>query len=105
MNRIRSLFALLLRALRLSSGRHGTGNGVACKHTELHADVPSVRPTVRVSGPVLRGEDVGHVRPYLVAFERQQKENRQRERRRALLLALDGIDVGPRVIHGVKVAV
>lgn len=33
------------------------------------------------------------VRPYLIAHE-------QRMRRRALVLALDGIDVGPWVIHG-----
>ncbi|ATW49696.1 hypothetical protein [Streptomyces peucetius] len=45
-----------------------------------------------------REEDVLHrsahpARPYLVAHE-------QRSRRRALALALDGIDVGPEVIHG-----
>jgi hypothetical protein len=36
------------------------------------------------------------IRPYLVAHE-------QRMRRRALVLALDGIDVGPWVIHGHRV--
>ncbi len=36
------------------------------------------------------------VRPYLIAHE-------QRMRRRALVLALDGIDVGPQVIHGHRV--
>ncbi len=36
------------------------------------------------------------VRPYLVAYEQQ-------ERRTALALALDGIDVGPYIIHGVPV--
>lgn len=36
------------------------------------------------------------VRPYLVAHE-------QRSRRTALALALDGIDVRPRVIHGHRV--
>ncbi|MFD0072966.1 hypothetical protein ACFVIY_11055 [Streptomyces sp. NPDC127166] len=36
------------------------------------------------------------VRPYLVVHE-------QRSRRRALALALDGIDVGPWVIHGHRV--
>ncbi|MEW2635202.1 hypothetical protein AB0903_27050 [Streptomyces sp. NPDC048389] len=45
-----------------------------------------------------REDDVLHrsayrVRPYLVAHE-------QRSRRRALALALDGIDIGPWVIHG-----
>lgn len=36
------------------------------------------------------------VRPYVIAHE-------QRMRRRALELALDGIDVGPRVIHGHRI--
>ncbi|OEU96344.1 hypothetical protein [Streptomyces oceani] len=36
------------------------------------------------------------VRPYLLAWERQ-------ERRTALELALDGVDTGPWVIHGHRV--
>ncbi|MGX4691250.1 hypothetical protein [Streptomyces sp. JNUCC 63] len=40
------------------------------------------------------------VRPYLLAHERWQ---RQTERRAALVLALEGIDVGPWVIHGHRV--
>jgi hypothetical protein len=54
----------------------------------------------------LDGSAVALVRPYLVAYEqREQRRERalQRERRRALLLALDGVDVGPDVIHGVRV--
>lgn len=40
------------------------------------------------------------VRPYLLAHERQQ---RQTERRAALVLALEGIDIGPWVIHGHRI--
>ncbi|MGW7521416.1 hypothetical protein ACWGJ2_38195 [Streptomyces sp. NPDC054796] len=40
------------------------------------------------------------VRPYYVAYETAQA---QRERRTALALALDGVDVGPWLIHGVPV--
>ncbi|MET8247331.1 hypothetical protein ABZV31_24650 [Streptomyces sp. NPDC005202] len=40
------------------------------------------------------------VRPYLLAHERRQQ---QLERRAALVLALDGIDVGPWVIHGHRI--
>lgn len=58
-------------------------------------------PRVRV--PLLRGEDSALVRPYLVAFERQEKAREQRARRRALFLAVHGVDVGPLVIHGVVV--
>lgn len=47
-------------------------------------------------GPVIDADSQPLVRPYLVAYEQQQ-------RRRALELALDGIDVGPCVIHGVPV--
>ncbi|MFP1625783.1 hypothetical protein ACLB9X_11545 [Streptomyces sp. 5K101] len=45
-------------------------------------------PVFNPSGPF--------VRPYLVAHEQQ-------ERRNALELALDGVDVGPWVIHGHEV--
>ncbi|MFJ2441360.1 hypothetical protein ACIOWG_13070 [Streptomyces sp. NPDC087658] len=39
-------------------------------------------------------------------YERRQRvENRRRrQRRRALWLAVHGVDVGPRVIHGMEVA-
>ncbi|MGW6274634.1 hypothetical protein [Streptomyces sp. NPDC055060] len=63
-------------------------------------DAPT-RPLPR--GPVLRGEDIGLVRPYLVAFEQRQEERRQRGRRRALWLAVHGVDVGPCLIHGMEV--
>ncbi|MER5259165.1 MULTISPECIES: hypothetical protein [unclassified Streptomyces] len=94
---IARIFESLLRILRPSAGRHRT--------PELPLPVPSVdappRPLPRV--PVLRGEDIGLVRPYLVAFERRQKERRQRARRRELWLAVHGVDIGPRLIHGVEV--
>ncbi|MDQ0943391.1 hypothetical protein [Streptomyces sp. V1I1] len=45
-----------------------------------------------------RGEDSPLVRPYLVAHERQQQAMR-----RALWLAVHGVDIGPRPIHGVQV--
>lgn len=51
----------------------------------------------------LRGEDTALVRPYLLAHERSEEMRRQRARRRALWLAVHGVDVGPRVIHGMAV--
>jgi hypothetical protein len=55
----------------------------------------------------LHGEDHSLVRPYLIAHEQRQAQReearRQRGRRRALWLAVHGIDIGPRVIHGVEV--
>ncbi|MFF4697132.1 hypothetical protein [Streptomyces chattanoogensis] len=53
--------------------------------------------------PVLCGEGIGLVRPYLIAHERREKQRQQRARRRALWLAAYGIDAGPRWIHGVEV--
>ncbi|MEU3045331.1 hypothetical protein ABZ705_02185 [Streptomyces sp. NPDC006984] len=55
----------------------------------------------------LRGEGSPLVRPYLLAHERREAQaqaRRQRARRRALRLAVHGIDIGPRVIHGREVA-
>ncbi|MEU3143612.1 MULTISPECIES: hypothetical protein [unclassified Streptomyces] len=46
------------------------------------------------------GDAGPRVRPYLLAHERRQ---RQQVRRTALVLALDGIDIGPWVIHGHRV--
>ncbi|MGW1494718.1 hypothetical protein [Streptomyces sp. NPDC002402] len=43
------------------------------------------------------------IRPYLVAHERRTEAQRQRARRRAVWLAVHGVDVGPRLIHGVEV--
>ncbi|MEU8906408.1 hypothetical protein [Streptomyces mirabilis] len=50
----------------------------------------------RRAHPVAEPEPPSRIRPYLVAHE-------QRSRRTALALALDGIDVGPEVIHGHRV--
>jgi hypothetical protein len=55
--------------------------------------------------PLLRGEDTALVRPYVLAHEASREEvRRQRARRRTLWLAVHGVDLGPRVIHGVEVA-
>ncbi|WP_030667817.1 hypothetical protein [Streptomyces cellulosae] len=53
-----------------------------------------LRSRRRTAAPARR--PASRIRPYLVAHE-------QRMRRRALVLALDGIDVGPLVIHGHRI--
>ncbi|MDI3386519.1 hypothetical protein QIS99_09880 [Streptomyces sp. B-S-A8] len=75
---------------------------------------PVAAPVVRI--PVLRGEDSPLVRPYVIAHERREEQQRrrqeeqwqellrQRARRRELWLALLGVDIGPRLIHGVEVS-
>ncbi|MFC9507287.1 hypothetical protein [Streptomyces sp. NPDC057002] len=52
----------------------------------------------------LRGEDNALVRPYLVAHERREEARRRQARRRGLRIAVHGIDIAPRVIHGVEAA-
>jgi len=87
----------LLRLLLPGPGRHRSPNpspGAPLDAVTVH--LPRV--------PAVRGEDIGLVRPYLVAHERRQEEQRQRARRRALWLAVHGVDIGPRLIHGVEVA-
>ncbi|QGZ49049.1 hypothetical protein GPZ77_12260 [Streptomyces sp. QHH-9511] len=84
------------------SGRHRP----PCTHTvPAHPPTPAEPPPAPTPEPYLRGEDSPLVRPYLLAHERRQAETRsQRRRRRALWLAVHGIDIGPRVIHGREVA-
>ncbi|MGY0059895.1 hypothetical protein ACWY4P_25690 [Streptomyces sp. LZ34] len=95
------IFERLLRLLFAPSGRHRA------------AHAADGRPAVRHQGapPHARGAVV--VRPYVVAYEQpweqRQREQRaerrlRRQRRRTLRLAAHGIDIGPRVIHGVRVA-
>ncbi|MFJ6914873.1 hypothetical protein [Streptomyces sp. KPB2] len=60
--------------------------------------------TTRAGTPALRGEDNALVRPCLLARERSEEVRRQRAQRRALWFAVHGIDLGPRVIHGVELA-
>lgn len=50
------------------------------------------------------------VRPYVLRYEQQRQERRRQrdeeaQQQRALLLTLDGVDVGPEWIHGVRVGV
>jgi hypothetical protein len=90
---------LLTRLLRLvlpAGGRHR-----AAVPRPVSPPVRAVpdRPTL-----VLRGEDIGLVRPYVIAHERRQEARRQRLRRRSLWLAVHGVDIGPRLIHGVEVS-
>ncbi|MET9989073.1 hypothetical protein ABZ061_05840 [Streptomyces mutabilis] len=58
--------------------------------------------TRRIGLPALRGEDNALVRPYLLAHDRHEEAGRHRARRRALRFAVHGVDLGPRVCHGVE---
>lgn len=95
--------ARFLRMLLPPSGRRRR-HAVSPSPSPL-GNVPpvSVEP-VRHRASLLRGEDSRLVRPYLMAHEDRERARLQRQRRRALWLAVHGVDVGPRLIHGVEVA-
>ena len=66
--------------------------------------LPRARSPYGLEAP-LRGEDVELIRPYLIAYEEQQREQQRRERRRALVFAAHfGIDLDTRMIHSVRAA-
>jgi hypothetical protein len=106
---VRALFAPRTR------GRHRARQAVPAPRTATFAAPPgpALRPRRTPALPARRsrygletpldGEQVALARPYLVACE--QERERQQQRRRALLPALDGVDVGPEWIHGVRVGV
>jgi len=101
-HRIARLFEPLLRFLLPGSGRHrlaATAPACQCSTPSYAKEQTARRPGSRP----LRGEDNAMVRPYLVAHEQHEEARRQRARRRALWLAVHGVDIGPRLIHGVEV--
>ncbi|MFJ3692633.1 hypothetical protein ACIPW9_00785 [Streptomyces sp. NPDC090052] len=97
---IAHVLALLLRFLWPASGRHRQ-RGVP--RPSLAGSGATTRRPSPYATP-LRGEDTLLVRPYLLAHEQRAHAQQQRARRRALWLAVHGVDVGPRWIHGIEVA-
>ncbi|MEV7196380.1 hypothetical protein AB0N81_31960 [Streptomyces sp. NPDC093510] len=67
-----------------------------------------LRCITRLAEPLLRFLLPASGRHRLVAVEpvgmRDEEAKRRRARRRALWLAVHGVDVGPRHIHGIEVA-
>ncbi|MFD6999802.1 hypothetical protein ACFWA5_26835 [Streptomyces mirabilis] len=81
------------------------------RHRATPAQLPDVDGSPAPSNPVHRPVDVRlferdtHlVRPYLLTPEERRERRLQRQRRHAFWLAVHGIDVGPRCIHGVEVS-
>jgi hypothetical protein len=92
-------FEPLLRLLWPASGRHRRPDH---RFAGLAVGASSASPPRVPAAGVLRGEEIRRVRPYLVAHERREAQKRQ-ARRRTLRLAVRGIDIAPRLIHGVEV--
>jgi hypothetical protein len=98
---IARIFEPLLRLLWPAPGRHRRpDHPSAC----LAQEASTARPAPFPAAQVLRGEENVLVRPYLVAHERREAQ-KQQARRRTLRLAVRGIDIGPRLRHGVEVTV
>ncbi|WP_267713614.1 hypothetical protein [Streptomyces sp. CoH17] len=105
LHRIALLAEPLLRLLWPASGRHRH------RHRNRHrADDQAARPVPAAAGrrpspheTLLRGEDSRLVRPYLLAHEQRAQVRQQRAHRRTLWLAVHGLDVRPRRIHGFDV--
>jgi len=92
-NCIGRIFEPLRRVLRPGQGRHRT---VKASAPVLSGDVPTLRmPRVRqvLTRPTLRGEEVGLVRPYVVAHERRQERGREGSPRVALVCPPHGMVV------------
>lgn len=70
-----------------------TARSAMPRHRSPYAEQALDHRPFTVNGPLAR--------PYLLAHERERRA--QAARRIALELALDGVDVGPAVIHGVRV--
>ncbi|MEU0072537.1 hypothetical protein ABZ027_23750 [Streptomyces sp. NPDC006332] len=91
------IFEPLLRLLWPAFGRRRRPDhpsvGLAVKESIVRpARVPAAR--------ALRGEEIGLV-PYLVAHAQWEEQKRQ-ARRHTLRLAVRGVYIGPRLIHGVE---
>lgn len=102
LHHIPRLIESLLRLVWPVAGRHRCFAAGGTPLTPVPAGLaPGRRPSLHET--LLRGEDSPLVRPYLLAHEQREKARQQRTRRRALWLAMHGVDVGPRRIHGVDV--
>lgn len=104
---IARLIEPLLRLLWPAGGRHRAPLITAAPTTPtvpVAAAAPSaVAPSIGAARAVPCTEEAPLVRPYVLTHERREEVRRQRARRRALWLALHGVDIGPRLIHGVEV--
>ncbi|MFF6999478.1 hypothetical protein ACFY93_31690 [Streptomyces sp. NPDC008313] len=100
-----SLLRALLRTLLPARGRH---RAPAAGAPPDRPPVAAPRPVHHRCRPIDAGQyvwDTPLVRPYLLTPEARRERQSQRRRRRALWLAVHGVDIGPRRIHGVEVPV
>ncbi|MDH6628415.1 hypothetical protein M2271_006248 [Streptomyces sp. LBL] len=95
-----SLLLTIIRALLPARGRHRAAA------TQRRVLGPMVMPARDPGAQADHFEPDAQplVRPNLLTREERHERTLQRHRRRALWLAVHGIDVGPRHIHGMEVS-
>lgn len=96
-----SLLRALLRVLLPARGRH-RATSPQPPYREMPLATPSPPCPHRPLGVWPYGHNTHLVRSYLLTPEERRERRLQRQRRRELWLAVQGIDVGPRCIHGVE---
>nr|WSY52312.1 hypothetical protein OG999_20785 [Streptomyces sp. NBC_00886] len=105
MGRLVERMACLLRRNTLGSGRHRAGQSQVVRRPAVSPyergtpSRPTVASTVRAWYEPIDGSATTLVRPYLAAYEREEKARSQRPRCDALRLAAYGIDLDIRAIH------
>ncbi|MEU9284223.1 hypothetical protein AB0D57_05710 [Streptomyces sp. NPDC048275] len=97
------LLLALVRALLPARGRHRAAP-VQPPGQESPLTLASPSPSGHPLDVWPFEPDTHLVRPYLLTPQERHERRLRRQRRRALWLAVHGIDVGPRHIHGVEVA-
>ena len=93
----------MVRALLPARGRHRALGARPPVRERLSAPVRNTAGPDRPLDAWPFEPDAHLVRPYLLTPEERHERRLQRQRRRALWLAVHGIDVGPRHIHGLEV--
>ncbi|WP_030673413.1 hypothetical protein [Streptomyces cellulosae] len=96
-----SLLLMIIRTLLPARGRHRAAP--ARPHIQERTLAPAT--TAPAHAHPFEADAQPLVRPYLLTPEERHERTLQRQRRRALWLAVHGIDVGPRHIHGMEVSV
>ncbi|MEU9124111.1 hypothetical protein AB0C96_30330 [Streptomyces sp. NPDC048506] len=99
---IGTIFELLLCRLLPARGRHRSA-GVPPAARCVDEPMPASLLVPARHASLLRGDGVALIRPYVLTREEWQRRRVQRGRRRALWLAVHGIDAAPGWIHGVEV--
>ncbi|MGW0731402.1 hypothetical protein [Streptomyces sp. NPDC002851] len=100
---IARIFEPLLRFFLPGPGRRRNAGKTGLAPT---IGTPALPAPLTHRRPVLltHGEEPPLLRPYvLTPAELRERRRTQRRRRRALWLAVHGVDLGPRRIHGVEV--